>query len=63
MAIKQSKSRKAFVVINYFLLGLLAIICIFPFIHLLAVSLSGDEFTSAGLVFFQEDLHLMHIKY
>lgn len=50
MAIKQSKSRKAFVVINYFLLGLLAIICIFPFIHLLAVSLSGDEFTSAGLV-------------
>ena len=50
MAIKQSKSRKAFVVINYFLLGLLAIICIFPFIHLLAVSLSSDEFTSAGLV-------------
>ena len=50
MAIKSSKSRKVFVVFNYIFLGLLAIICIFPFIHLLAVSFSSDAYTSRGLV-------------
>ena len=50
MAIKTTKSRKVFVVCNYFFLALLALICFFPFIHLLALSFSSDEFTSKGLV-------------
>lgn len=51
MKIKKSKGRIAFEVINYTILGLLALMCIFPFIHLLAVSFSADEFTSRGEVF------------
>ena len=33
------------------MLTLLALICILPFIHLLAMSFSSDEFTSKGVVF------------
>ena len=51
MKIKKSKGHIAFEVINYTILGLLALMCIFPFIHLLAVSFSADEFTSKGEVF------------
>ena len=51
MKIKKSKGRIAFEVVNYTILGLLALMCIFPFIHLLAVSFSADEFTSKGEVF------------
>ena len=36
---------------NYTILALLALMCIFPFVHLLAVSFSADEFTSKGEVF------------
>ena len=50
MAIKTSTSRKIFVISNYTFLAILALICIFPFIHLLALSFSSDEFTSKGLV-------------
>ena len=50
MAIKTSTSRKIFVIFNYTFLAILALICIFPFIHLLALSFSRDEFTSKGLV-------------
>ena len=50
MAIKTSASRKIFVIFNYTFLAILALICIFPFIHLLALSFSSDEFTSKGLV-------------
>ena len=50
MAIKTSTSRKIFVIFNYTFLAILALICIFPFIHLLALSFSSDEFTSKGLV-------------
>ena len=50
MAIKTSTSRKIFVIFNYTFLAILALICIFPFIHLLALSFSSDEFTSNGLV-------------
>ena len=50
MAIKTSTSRKIFVIFNYTFLAILALICIFPFIHLLALSFSRDEFTSQGLV-------------
>ena len=51
MKIKKSKGRIAFEVVNYTILGLLALMCIFPFIHLLAVSFSADEFTSKGEIF------------
>ena len=50
MAIKTSTSRKIFVIFNYTFLAISALICIFPFIHLLALSFSSDEFTSKGLV-------------
>ena len=50
MAIKTSTSRKIFVIFNYTFLAILALICVFPFIHLLALSFSSDEFTSQGLV-------------
>ena len=48
---KISKGRIAFNIFNYSFLGILAIICIIPFIHLLAVSFSSDEFTATGSVF------------
>lgn len=51
MKIKKSKGRIAFEIINYTILALLAIACIFPFVHLLAISFSADEFTSKGEVF------------
>lgn len=50
MAIKTSTSRKIFVIFNYTFLAILALICIFPFIHLLALSFSSDEFTMQGKV-------------
>ena len=48
---KISKGRIAFNIFNYSFLGILAIICIIPFLHLLAVSFSSDEFTATGSVF------------
>lgn len=48
---KKTKSRIAFNVFNYTFLTVLAIICVVPFIHLLAVSFSSDEFTATGSVF------------
>ena len=51
MKIKKTKGRIAFEIINYTALTLLALICILPFIHLLAMSFSSDEFTSKGVVF------------
>ena len=51
MKIKKSKGRIVFEVVNYSILAFLAILCIIPFLHLLAVSFSADEFTSKGEVF------------
>ena len=51
MKIKKGKGRIAFEIINYTVLTVLALICILPFIHLLAMSFSSDEFTSKGVVF------------
>ena len=48
---KISKERIAFNIFNYSFLGILAIICLIPFFHLLAVSFSSDEFTATGSVF------------
>lgn len=48
---KRPASRVAFDVVNYAFLTLLALICVIPFVHLLAMSFSSDEFTSTGAVF------------
>ena len=48
--IKESPSRKIFVVINYILLLGLTLSCIIPIINLLAISLSSDAFVSQGKV-------------
>ena len=50
--IKESVSRRVFVVINYIFLGLYALVAILPLIHLGAVSLSKTSFAEAGLVTF-----------
>lgn len=50
--IKESVSRRVFVVLNYFFLTLYALIAILPLIHLGAVSLSKTSYAEAGLVMF-----------
>ena len=48
--VKESVSRKAFIIINATLLALITAICITPLIHLLAVSLSHNKYAAAGVV-------------
>ena len=48
--IKEPVSRYIFQIVNYLFLAVLAMLCIFPFLHLLAVSFSSDSYASAGLV-------------
>ena len=48
--IKEPVSRYIFQIANYLFLAVLALLCIFPFLHLLAVSFSSDSYASAGLV-------------
>jgi len=50
--IKESKGRKAFNFINVTVLGLVALICVLPFVHILAVSLSNNTDAVAGRVAF-----------
>lgn len=50
MKVKQSTGRKVFLLLNGILLVFLALICVLPFIHVIAVSFSGKAETSAGLV-------------
>lgn len=50
MVYKESLSRKIFVVCNYIILTLIALLCIFPVLHILAVSLSSSSSVNAGLV-------------
>ncbi|HPJ03740.1 MAG TPA: carbohydrate ABC transporter permease [Candidatus Limiplasma sp.] len=45
-----SCSRKVFLAFNNVLLVLLALVCILPFIHVIAISFSGKAETSAGMV-------------
>ncbi len=44
-------SRKIFDAVNYTFLFLLALLCVIPFVHLLAISFSSDEYTATGSVF------------
>lgn len=50
--IRSSPSRKVFVVINTTILVLLTILCIVPFVHVLAVSFSNKLYVQAGHVTF-----------
>jgi len=45
-----SMGRKTFAIVNYFLLGVLAILCIFPVLHELAISFSSAAAIAAGEV-------------
>ena len=50
MKIKKSPGEKAFDVFNYVILAILALLCVVPFIHLLALSFSSAAAASAGKV-------------
>lgn len=47
---KESLSRKIFVVLNYVFCILLALICVIPMIHILALSFSGEDAIRTGMV-------------
>lgn len=50
--IKESTSRKVFTVVNALFLTVIAILCVLPFVNLLAVSLSAKNEVIAGKVWF-----------
>ncbi|AST90860.1 carbohydrate ABC transporter permease [Sutcliffiella cohnii] len=52
MAIKQSKGERAFTIFNYLFLGAFALICLFPFVHVIAQSLSSQRAIVSGEVLF-----------
>ena len=52
MAIKVSKSRKAFIGLNYVFCILVGLLCIMPVVHILALSFSGRDAVYAGRVNF-----------
>ncbi|WP_308635691.1 carbohydrate ABC transporter permease [Paenibacillus silvisoli] len=50
MPTRQTRGQKLFGVFNYAFLGLVAIICIIPFVHIIALSLSDNSAVAGGLV-------------
>lgn len=50
MKVKQSTGRKVFNVFNVIFLTIVTLICVLPFIHLFAISLSSEAATAAGKV-------------
>ena len=61
---KASPSRKAFLTFNYLLMVVVCLSCVLPFVHLLAVSLSGRSAVAAGKVtFFPIDFTLSSYEY
>ncbi len=50
MLMGNSLSRKAFTVINYTLISLMTIVCIFPLLHILSMSFSNSAAVEGGLV-------------
>ena len=52
MRIKESKSRILFRCVNVTVLILLALSCLLPFVNAIAISLSEDQYVSAGRVLF-----------
>lgn len=49
---KASLSRRTFLIFNYLLMAIVCLSCVLPFVHLLAVSLSGRAAVAAGKVSF-----------
>ena len=61
---KASPSRNAFLTFNYLLMVVVCLSCVLPFVHLLAVSLSGRSAVAAGKVtFFPIDFTLSSYEY
>ena len=52
MKIKESLSRKVFMILNYFLLGFLSLTCLLPLINLFAISFSARSMVDANAVTF-----------
>ena len=52
MKIKDTRSRVVFNVFNYVLLTLVTLVCVFPILHIFAVSLSSSAAAAAGKVSF-----------
>ena len=50
MRIKESLSRRVYLVCNYIFVGVLAVVCIYPMLHVLAISLSSTHAVNAGEV-------------
>ena len=64
MKIKESKSRTAFNIVNYVILTLITLTCVFPILHILAMSLSSSAAAAAGKVsFFPVDFSLEAYAY
>lgn len=64
MRIKESKSRVVFNVVNYLVLTLITLTCIFPILHIFAMSLSSSTAAAAGKVsFFPVDFSLEAYAY
>ena len=52
MKIKESPSRKVFMVLNYIFLGILVVSCLLPLINLFAISFSARSMVDANAVSF-----------
>lgn len=64
MAMKESRGRKAFNIVNIIILSCITLICILPFIHLLAISLSSEAATASGEVgLFPKEVSIEAYKY
>lgn len=50
MGVTDSFGQKAFTIFNYTFLSMLSLLCLIPFLHVLAISLSSSAAASAGLV-------------
>ncbi len=59
-----NKKHQPFDIVNYLFLGLIAILCIFPFIYIFSVSLSDGRYVAAGEVFlFPKGINFETYKY
>ncbi|RDW21318.1 carbohydrate ABC transporter permease [Oceanobacillus arenosus] len=60
---KSSKGDKLFIILNYTLLGLLALICVYPFIYIISASLSsGKAVTEGGVWLWPVDINFESYK-
>ncbi|MDL2293521.1 carbohydrate ABC transporter permease [Ruminococcaceae bacterium OttesenSCG-928-D13] len=50
MRLKKSVGRRVFLVVNALLVALISVVCIYPILHILAVSFSSNEAAQGGMV-------------